>query len=280
MYERYWKLKQRPFEAFAANQFFCSLASQQSVADKLRYALIDQPGCCLLTGLPGSGKTAVAIHLIADHQEQFEHIVWLHQPYFDVLDLLRQMHQCIMSGLDEHERDLLSAGQLRDQIRQTFSQASLPILIILDEAHTIQDPQILSFLKFIYEWGLLAGAQSSQIRSSSVSLLLIGHPTAHHTLRQAIGFSELLSLQQLLTTLTRDELQSYLSHRMLTAGNPKECFTPAAVDALFHYSEGNLRKANQLADLSLLVGYVQQVEQLTEQEVLQAARELMLQQVA
>lgn len=292
MYERYWLLKERPFDGFRDSRFHCRLPGQYAVTEKLRYALVDRSGCALLTGLPGVGKTALARDFVHRHGARFTHIAWLGQPYFGHQELLRQLYLQLTADQPAASDSLVleHPGLLLEKIQYLFQTMANHVLIVLDNIQELSDPAAIGALKAMHEWGELSPSPLDAVSRRApragndqgfrVSLLLMGLPVASQTLRQFAGFFESLALRLSLPCLSREELSDYLRQRMQAAEAQQECFTEEARDQLHRLAGGIPRKINQLADLSLLVGYVRKKSIVAAEEVLQAARELMLLEAA
>ncbi|MEK6239231.1 MAG: hypothetical protein N2C14_31320, partial [Planctomycetales bacterium] len=67
---------------------------------------------------------------------------------------------------------------------------------------------------------------------------------------------------------------AYLEHRLIAAGGRPETFTPEGVEMLHRLSGGLPRRINRLADLSLVVGYAEELERIGAAEVESVCEEL------
>ena len=77
-----------------------------------------------------------------------------------------------------------------------------------------------------------------------------------------------------LEPLSRTETIRYITHRMAVAGAKREIFHRSALDALCQRSGGIPRRINRLADLALVVGYADELTELTGNEIDAVAEEL------
>ncbi|MCM8763385.1 MAG: ATPase, partial [Candidatus Omnitrophica bacterium] len=60
MYERYWNLKEKPFENTPDPRFIYLSPQHEEALSRLIYAIREQKGAVLLTGEYGSGKTLLS----------------------------------------------------------------------------------------------------------------------------------------------------------------------------------------------------------------------------
>ena len=67
----------------------------------------------------------------------------------------------------------------------------------------------------------------------------------------------------------------HVEHRLQTAGAARPCFDTQALQSLFELSSGIPRRINRLCDMALLVGYVDQLNLVTQNEIEAVADELM-----
>jgi general secretion pathway protein A len=74
--------------------------------------------------------------------------------------------------------------------------------------------------------------------------------------------------------LTRDELTSYLAHRLRLAGTELPLFEPAAIEAIFQATGGLPRKVNLLAHHALMAAALPRAKAVTAEHVQAALPEV------
>ncbi len=281
MYEQYWQLRERPFDSQADARFFCQSQSQTLLLDKLRFALVERAGCVLLCGQAGVGKTALTRTFIRTEQRRFTRTLWLGAPFYDHADLLRRLDQqlrpqSIPTDLQRQNSIAERPAQYLERICEVLQATTGNVLIVLDAATQLTDPTSWSLLKALHEWGPQAEEQAADLQ---VSLLLLATPEAMQTTQTTpslSGLTESLTMRLMQESFTRTDVAAYLAHRLEVAGAKRNLFSEAASDQILLLTHGLPRKINQLADLSLLAGYVRRTEFVDVPEVLEAARELLL----
>lgn len=278
MYEQYWQLRERPFDSQADSRFFCRTPSQSQVLDKLRFTLVERAGCVLLCGAAGVGKTTLARTFLRTEQSRFARSLWLGPPFYDHADVLRRLEQQLcpqpLSADSPHSKTSYEhPARSLERICEILQATTGNVLIVVDAAAELTDPTSWSLLKALHEWGLHAEDQAPALQ---VSLLLLATPEAMQTATPLTGLTESLTMRLLQESFTRTEVATYLAERLQAAGAGQNLFSEAACDQIFLLTHGLPRKINQLADLSLLAGYVRRTEQVDAPEVLEAAQELLL----
>jgi general secretion pathway protein A len=129
----------------------------------------------------------------------------------------------------------------------------LNTVVIIDEAQNL-DAAALEQLR------LLSNMESDS--EKLVQIVLTGQPE----LRQKLADPRLRALRQRIAIshhvepLRRDEVQSYLWHRIgVAGGRPERVFEPGAEDVIAEFSNGCPRLINLLADRSLLSAYAKKL---------------------
>ena len=116
---------------------------------------------------------------------------------------------------------------------------------MVDEAHLIDDLATFETLRTLLNFATLG--------PPDLMLLLVGSPEV--LLRLPSSLSDRLTRAACSDRLTEAESSSYVLGRLATAGALEPLFTPDALSAFHHASDGLPRRLNRLADLALLVAY-------------------------
>lgn len=269
MYERYWQLDCNPFENDADPNAFFRSETHQSALLKLRYLVENRKGIGLAVGGTGLGKSYLVRLLMRQLDESCGPCVHLVFPQMSPAELLAYLAielgaapQSIGSeagGLDRTIREI-------ESLLQRHSEQDRHPVIVVDEAHLIEDLQVFQALR------LLLNFQRNQ--RHQFSLILVGQRELLQTVRRLGQLEERLSVKCLLRPLTADETADYVTRRLKAAGATREIFQEAAMQPLYELSAGVPRRINRLCDMALLVGFADESETISPEQIEAVAEEM------
>jgi general secretion pathway protein A len=251
MYESYWQLQAKPFENFCDPHYYYAAETHQAAMVKLRYAVENRKGGAVLAGPPGSGKTLIVGMLRGALAEQFSPIVHLVFPQMPCDQLLAYLAAELDGATDPSGVTTVHQSVRRiDRFLVENSQHGRHAVVVIDEAHLIDDGQTLEALRMLlnYQWEGRPG----------MTLLLAGQPGILPTLDRAPQLEERLGVRCLLRPFSESETAQYVSHRLRLAGATQPIFEPDAIPVLHRLTHGLARRINRLCDLTLLIGYAEQ----------------------
>ncbi len=267
MYESHYGLTARPFGETVDPSAFVPLPSRESVLRRLRYGLDHGAGAVLVFGPPGAGKTLLAQVLTRTLGGPSVHLAFPAMPAAELLAFLA----------DELSAPPAPAGvgmagsvrRLRSVLSDASARGARPLLIV-DEAHLIDDPATFETLRLLLNF-TTAGA-------ADLSLLLVGGPEL--LLRLPPALADRLTARCLLGPLTEEESSAYVLGRLAAVGAVEPLFEPATLTALHRAADGLPRRLNRLADLALLIAYAQDQPRPDAETVAVAAREALFEPLA
>ena len=142
------------------------------------------------------------------------------------------------------------------------------VVVIIDEAQTLS-------LRLLEQIRMLSNLETD--KNKLIQIIFVGQPQ----LRDKLSRPELEQLRQRIgvrfhiTPLDRDEVATYLEHRLRLAGSDGTLeWTPEATDEVFQCSRGIPRLINLIGDRSLLACYVFQVKRVDRDIVRRSYQEL------
>lgn len=267
MYESYWQLATRPFEDAADQRFYYPSESHQGALLKLRYAIENRRSGALLAGAPGLGKTLLIRTLARQLPAQEFPFVSLLFPQLTPAELISYLTeeligiQPIGTPTDRYLR------RLRQYLTETAREGK-HLVVVFEEAHLLRESTNLETIR------LLMNFDHESVPAMTV--LLVGQPSLLPSLRRLPELEERLDAKCLLHRFNIEETISYIQHRLSVAGASQPIFEESALEAIHHLSQGTPRRINRLADLALLLGYAEELPQITVRHIESLADEMLV----
>lgn len=262
MYQDYWNLTRSPFASDHDVDWYSPATSHAAAVLKLQYLIEEGKGAGVLAAETGLGKTYVT-HVLESRLDPARYaVVRILYPRLDTAGFLAQL--AVRLGVPvEHvdqQRDHVDKllKSVVDQLREMTAAGQHAVLVI-DDAHLIDSTEIWHCLRLLLNFQQPAECQ--------FTLLLVGQAQLLGQLQSYGDLYDRLAVRVGLVPLVQDEVEQFIARRMSNAGTEAHVFVPDAIAALTELSEGNPRRLNQLADLTLLVGYADRLDHITAAEM-------------
>ncbi len=258
MYEAYWNLESKPFESTNDTKFYYPSETHQGALLKLRYAVENRRGAALLTGQAGLGKTLLVHSLNNLLEESFAPRIHLVFPQMPAEQLLAYL----ADELTEETGTQLDVATNVRRIERALADnvdAGRHAVVVIDEAHVLHSQQSLETLRLLlnFEYDAQAG----------MTVLVVGQPALLPVLDRKPELDERLAVKCLLRRFTTEETISYVTHRLRGAGGSESIFDEAALEAIHRHANGIPRRINRLCDLSLLIGFAEERDAITQAQI-------------
>jgi len=263
IYLSHFGLREPPFGITPDTSFFYECASSQEALNTLLVAVANGEGFLKLTGEVGTGKTLLCRKFLATLDDSWVS-AYVPNPNLEpktlLLALAEEMRIKLDSGLDQHH--LLKALNLA---LLDFARQKKRVVVCLDETQAMP-------LESLETLRLLTNLETE--KRKLVQVILFGQPEldqrlAHESIRQ---LRQRITFQHHLGTLTREETEYYLAHRLAIAGYSGEgVFAPGAVRRIYRGSRGVPRLVNILANKAMMLAYGEGSRRVTAQHARAAA---------
>lgn len=259
MYEAYWNLQTKPFVYRVDSADLYRSQSLQASALRLRYCIENNAGAALLLGASGVGKSSLLQKLSCDdqHLHPFVHLA------FPTLTAAEINHAIAVQVLGEEIGDQVPADTVLFSIQRQLLKSSaqgLRAVIAFDEAHLLSNEALNQVVLPLLN---LADTE----RSLNLSVILCGQPALASRVARNAQLRERIAVTATMERFSDHEIKDYIASRLQAAGAAPAVFSDAAVEAIIELSQGNPRRINRLCDMALLVGYADQVSQISAAEV-------------
>ncbi len=265
MYEKYWGLKEKPFQT-TPDPRFVYLSEQHLEATALMiYAIKENKGAAMLTGEYGCGKTVISQLIFEILPREIFDFAIVTNPQLNPTEMLKEI--CFQFSLKTSASP--SKNELLEALRNHFYanlDAGKHTIIIIDEAQTILDP-----LPF-EEVRLLLNFQLND--RFLITLLFFGQTELREKIKNFRQLNQRIVLKYHIDTLGKVDTEKYVNYRLHVAGARRKIFTYDALRLIWESSEGIPRVINAIADWCLLLGYSKLNDRLDERTAMKAATNL------
>lgn len=256
MYEQFYGFTGRPFQLTPDPQFYFESTSHKKAMSYLGYGLAQGEGFIVITGEVGAGKSTLVAHLMERIDPAALTVAQVVTSALDGAEIVHVVAQAFGLAVEGHDK-AAALGAI-ERFLQDEARAGRRCLLVVDECQNL-DLAALEELRMLSNFQL--GAHPL------LQSLLLGQPefrrtVAHHPdleqLRQRIIASHHLE------ALDESEVENYVRHRLQHVGwNGRPAFAEGLLDALFRHTDGIPRRVNQVMNRLLLLGVIEEREELT-----------------
>ena len=221
----------------------------------LSYGLSQGEGFIIITGDVGAGKTTLVGHLMETIDRATLVTAKIVTTQLDGDALLRMVASAF--GIQNSASDKAALLTAIEAFLRQQHKDSRRALLIVDEAQNLS-------ISALEELRMLSNFQADA--QALLQIFLLAQPE----FRDQISFSpELEQLRQRviathhLEPMTQNELPAYIEHRLALCGwQGRPIFTPDAYDVMYEYSGGVPRRLNNLASRILLLGALEERDEI------------------
>lgn len=272
MYEAHWNLTSAPFDNHFDPAFYYPSDAHQAAVLKLLYAIEMRRPAAILCGDSGMGKTMLMETCIDQLPESIHPVIRVPYPAMPAEQLIRYIARQLSPDVnwDAQSGYGQSIECIERALRSNLEQGK-HALVVVDEAHLLEATGALQPLRMLLN---LAADQSPS--ESAWSLCLVGNVSLVGHVSRIPDLEDRIAVRCVLDRFSLDATMSYISHRLRAAGHSgeKPIFTDRALDAIQLATHGVPRRINRLCDMTLMIGYAQDFEQIDEPVISLAMQEL------
>jgi general secretion pathway protein A len=269
MYERFYGLRERPFDLTPNPKFLYLSGGHQEALGNLQYGIVGRKGMTLLIGEAGTGKTTLiraAMDAVAGPSVR---CVYLSNPVLT----REEFYEFLARRFELSAEAARSKARFLDELESTLIErhrAGILTALVIDEAQSLPH-------ELLEEVRLLANFETDTDKLMPV--VLAGQPELaarleHEDLRQ---LKQRVALRCDLGALDARETASYISGRIAIAGgDAAKVFTREAVQTIYERSGGIPRTISVICDNALLNGFAVGVKPVGSPIVLEVCRDFRL----
>jgi putative secretion ATPase (PEP-CTERM system associated) len=256
MYEQFYGFSGRPFQLTPDPQFYFESTSHRKAMSYLGYGLAQGEGFIVITGEVGAGKSTLVAHLMERIDPAALTVAQVVTSALDGAEIVHVVAQAF--GLMVEGQDKAGALGAIERFLADEARAGRRCLLVVDECQNLE-------LTALEELRMLSNFQLGA--HPLLQSLLLGQPefrrtVAHHPdleqLRQRIIASHHLE------ALDEGEVEHYVQHRLAHVGwAGRPAFAPGLLEALYRHTEGIPRRVNQVMNRLLLLGAIEERDELS-----------------
>jgi general secretion pathway protein A len=264
MYLAHFGFTHYPFErALQPDELFASCAAREAQV-RLNH-LIELRGIGLITGEVGSGKTTLCRQLCASLHPGLHRLFYVPLSTGNVLDMYKAIAWQLGLPIERNRASAYRA--IHTEVSRLTLESKIHPVIVVDEAQHLRN-EVLEDLRLLTNYAMDAERR--------LCLVLVGLTELRRRLTMAVheSLSQRIVVRYHLGGLTREELPTYLTHRLQLAGCELPLFEPAAVETLFQATQGLPRKVNRTAHYALSAAALAKVRQISAEHVQSALDEI------
>jgi general secretion pathway protein A len=254
MYKSFFRLQSSPFGTSPDPRFLYMMPHTREALACLEYGISARKGFTVLTGEVGTGKTTLLRRALASFHNRRVSTAFVFNPRLDVLDFL----EFVLTDFGVAPATRTKSGMLLQLNRWLIERFRMEetCVVVVDEA------QNLSW-DLLEEIRLLTNLETSS--EKLLQIVLSGQPELEEKLRHPSvrQLRQRVSLWCRTQALTESQTHAYVAERLRIAGATWPLFSLDALDLVHHYGRGIPRIINLLCEHSLIVAYVEQVQQVT-----------------
>ncbi|MFH1202297.1 MAG: AAA family ATPase [Candidatus Omnitrophota bacterium] len=265
MYEKFFGLREKPFNVTSDPSFFYLSRRHREAFSFLVYGISERKGIIEITGEIGTGKTTLCRTLL-NHLDKKTKTAFILNPNFSEVQFLQAVVEDF--GIATKTKSRLGLVQALNIFLLEESKAGRNIVLIIDEAQNLKPNQLEQIR-------LLSNLETE--KEKLLQIILVGQPELHGKLKlpQLRQIAQRISVRYHILPLDRDELETYINHRLKIAGaNGTLKFLSESFDAIFSFSKGVPRLINMLCDRALLACFVKEAKEISPEIVEKCIEEL------
>jgi general secretion pathway protein A len=266
MYQEFHGLSQKPFVLTPDPQFLFLSENHRTAIESLLYGIQQKEGFMVITGDIGTGKTTISRTLLERLGKNVKTAV-IFNSFLTEEELLESI--LLDFGFPSKGRTKKERIDALNRFLIYLSSHGKNAVLIIDEAQNLSIP-VLEQIR------MLSNLETE--KEKLLQIILLGQLELDQKLRsdELKQLNQRIAIRHHLLPLTRTEMESYISQRLMVAGSQGGItFSRPALHQIYKFSRGTPRLINLLCDRALLGGLVEQTHHI-EKGIIKKAKDSLL----
>src|SRR5712691_3851630 len=248
MYERYYGLRERPFDLTPNPRYLFLSTKHREALSHLHYGISGRKGITVLVGDAGTGKTTLVHTALERQREEHTCAVYLSNP----LLTRKEFFEFLAWGFGLDAGAEASKTRFVLELTRTLlarREAGGTSALVIDEA------QCLPY-ELMEEIRLLANIETAT--DKLLPVVMVGQPELADRLNEPSlrQLKQRVALRCVLPALDGSETAAYIANRVrIAGGDSRQLFTPQAIATIFERSHGIPRTISVICDNALVSGF-------------------------
>lgn len=255
MFDDYYNLSAKPFQLTPDPEFYFRSITHKKALSYLGYGLAQAEGFIVITGEIGAGKSTLVAHMMENVDPSQVSVAQVVTSKLDEDELVHVVARAF--GLDVAGHDKASALSDIENFLHEEAREGRRCLLVVDESQNLS-------VSALEELRMLSNFQLGS--HPLLQVLLLGQPEFRATLQHEQGLEQLrqrVIAAHHLEAMQAEEIEPYITSRLTKvgwSGNP--AFSEEVFAGIFAASGGIPRRINQIANRVLLLGAVEELQEI------------------
>lgn len=246
IYTEFFGLDKRPFTLLPDPDFIYWSTPHKQAFTMLEYGLLTCAPITLITGEIGSGKTTLLRELLKSMPIEFN-VGLISNAQGDRGELLHWVLMSLGQPVETSASYVQLFHQFQEFLISSYAEGKRTILIF-DEAQNLS-------IETLEELRMFSNINADT--DELLQLVLVGQPQLCDLVAdpRLVQFAQRISAEFHLPTMSVQDVENYINHRLQVAGASRKIFTRGAAESIHLVSKGTPRLINQICDYALVYAY-------------------------
>jgi len=263
MYKTYWGMEFNPFDKEQKGSDYYHGTDFEEVSKRLEY-LKNVKGIGLFIGQSGYGKTCAIRNFVECLNKSLYQVIYIQLTTVGVNDFYRDLSFSL--GLDPCYRKIDNFKQIQNRISTLYREQRVTPVFWIDEAQYLHH-SILADLKMLMNFEM--------DRRNYAIMILSGLPSISDTLSMRIheALYQRIVIHYSFQGIMHTQVREYINSRLELCGVNKSILEEAVYEVIGSYSNGSIRKLDNLMHKALMLGCSKKATILDRETIMEAISE-------